>query len=106
MLARPADKGRRSKLRQAGSLSYNVHLNMKTPRFLLRGFRRPAEVASLALGKLEREVLERTWERREVSVRDIFLAFEERIATRRRVEAATLCSDTVSPTPRSSRATT
>ena len=53
---------------------------MKTPRFLLRGFRRPAEVASLALGRLEREVLEQTWERREVSVREIFLAFEERIA--------------------------
>jgi predicted transcriptional regulator len=53
---------------------------MKTPRFLLRGFRRPAEVASLALGKLEREVLEQAWQRDEVSVRDIFLAFEERIA--------------------------
>jgi predicted transcriptional regulator len=53
---------------------------MKTPRFLLRGFRRPSELASLALGKLEREVLEQTWQRGEVSVRDIFLAFEERIA--------------------------
>src|SRR5581483_8341759 len=53
---------------------------MKTPRFLLRGFRRPSEVASLALGKLEREVLEQAWQRREVSVRDIYLAFEERIA--------------------------
>lgn len=53
---------------------------MKTPRFLLRGFRRPAEVASLALGKLEREVLEQTWRRGEVAVRDIYLAFEERIA--------------------------
>jgi predicted transcriptional regulator len=53
---------------------------MKTPRFLLRGFRRPSEVASLALGKLERQVLDETWSRREVSVRDMFLAFEERIA--------------------------
>jgi predicted transcriptional regulator len=53
---------------------------MKTPRFLLRGFRRPAEVASLALGKLEREVLEQAWQRDEVSVRDIFLAFDESIA--------------------------
>lgn len=58
----------------------NGRLAMKTPRFLLRGFRRPAEVASLALGKLEREVLEQAWQRDEVSVRDIFLAFEERIA--------------------------
>src|SRR5258708_6052465 len=53
---------------------------MKAPRFLLRGFRRPSEVASLALGKLERQVLEETWQRGEVSVRDIYLAFEERIA--------------------------
>ncbi len=53
---------------------------MKTPRFLLRGFRRPAEVASLALGRLEREVLEQTWDRGEVSVRDIYLGFGERIA--------------------------
>jgi predicted transcriptional regulator len=36
---------------------------MNTPRFLLRGFRRPREVASVALGKL-----------------DVFRAFDERIA--------------------------
>jgi predicted transcriptional regulator len=53
---------------------------MKTPRFLLRGFRRPSEVASLALGKLERQVLNETWDRTEVSVRDIYIAFEETIA--------------------------
>ena len=53
---------------------------MRPPRFLLRGFRRPNEVASLALGKLERAVLDQAWQRREVSVRDIYLAFEERIA--------------------------
>src|SRR6478672_13789915 len=53
---------------------------MRQPRFLLRGFRRPSEVASLALGKLERAVLDETWQRREVSVRDIYLAFEERVA--------------------------
>lgn len=53
---------------------------MDTPRFLLRGFRRPREVASLALGKLERQVLEQTWQRGEVSVRDIYLAFDEKIA--------------------------
>jgi predicted transcriptional regulator len=53
---------------------------MRPPRFLLRGFRRPNEVASLALGKLERAVLNETWNRREVSVREVYLAFEERIA--------------------------
>ena len=53
---------------------------MKSPRFLLRGFRRPSEVASLALGKLERQVLDQTWQHNEVSVRDVYIAFEERIA--------------------------
>src|SRR5437667_8935838 len=53
---------------------------MKAPRFLLRGFRRPSEVASLALGKLERQVLDQAWQLGEVSVRDIYLAFDEKIA--------------------------
>jgi predicted transcriptional regulator len=53
---------------------------MNTPRFLLRGFRRPSEVASLALGKLERQVLDQAWQRGEVSVRDVYVAFEERVA--------------------------
>jgi len=53
---------------------------MKSPRFLLRGFRRPSEVASLALGKLERQVLDETWRRGEVSVREVFVSFEERVA--------------------------
>ncbi len=53
---------------------------MKAPRFLLRGFRRPSEVASLALGKLERQVLDQTWRRGEVSVRDIYVAFDEQMA--------------------------
>ena len=37
-------------------------------------------MASLALGKLERQVLEQVWQRGEVSVRDVYVAFEERIA--------------------------
>ena len=53
---------------------------MKTARFLLRGFRRPREVATLALGKLERQVLEEIWRSEEVSVREVFVAFEERVA--------------------------
>ena len=53
---------------------------MKTPRFLLRGFRRPSEVASLALGKLERQVLDEAWRRGELSVRDVFVAFDEKVA--------------------------
>jgi len=53
---------------------------MKTTRFLLRGFRRPREIACFALGKLERQVLEEAWRLGEVSVRDIYRAFDERIA--------------------------
>ena len=53
---------------------------MKTSRFLLRGFRRPREIACFALGKLERQVMEETWRLGEVSVRDIHRTFEERIA--------------------------
>ncbi len=53
---------------------------MPSPKFTLRGFKRPREVASEALGKLERQVLSETWKRREVSVRDIYLAFGEGVA--------------------------
>jgi predicted transcriptional regulator len=53
---------------------------MKTAKFLLRGFRRPREVASAALGRLERQVLEETWRRGETSVRDVFSAFDEQVA--------------------------
>ena len=54
--------------------------DMKTTGFLLRGFRRPREIACFALGKLERQVLEETWRIGEVSVRDIYRAFDERVA--------------------------
>jgi predicted transcriptional regulator len=58
----------------------NNACHMKTPRFLLRGFRRPREVVSVALGRLERQVLDETWRRDETSVRDVFIAFDERVA--------------------------
>lgn len=54
--------------------------HMKTSRFLLRGFKRPRDVASESLGKLEQDVLNEIWQRDEVSVRDVYLAFDERIA--------------------------
>jgi len=54
--------------------------DMKTSGFLLRGFRRPREIACFALGKLERQVLEETWRLGELSVRDIHRAFTERVA--------------------------
>src|SRR5262245_38411658 len=53
---------------------------MKAPKFLLRGFRRPREVVTLTLGKLERRVLNEVWTRGEVSVRDIYVVFDEKIA--------------------------
>jgi predicted transcriptional regulator len=53
---------------------------MTTSRFLLRGFKRPRDVASESLGKLEQNVLKEVWRRDEVSVRDIYLAFDEKIA--------------------------
>ena len=53
---------------------------MKVPGFTLRGFRRPREIAKLALGKLEREVMDEAWRRGQVSVREVHRAFDERIA--------------------------
>ena len=54
--------------------------SMKNSRFVLRGFRTPREIACIALGKLERQVLEEIWRLGEVSVRDIYRIFEEKIA--------------------------
>ncbi|MFY9622272.1 MAG: BlaI/MecI/CopY family transcriptional regulator [Pyrinomonadaceae bacterium] len=53
---------------------------MKSPRFLLRGFRRPSEMALAALGPLERQILDETWQRGEVSVRDVCVAFGDQVA--------------------------
>ncbi len=53
---------------------------MKTSRFLLRGFKRPHDVASQGLGPLERDVLNQVWQRNEVSVRDVYLAFDKAVA--------------------------
>ena len=53
---------------------------MKIPVFTLRGFKRPREVVGAALGKLERQVMNVSWQRGEISVRDVFLDFEKRIA--------------------------
>lgn len=54
--------------------------SMKAPGFTLRGFRRPREVVRLALGKLEREVMEEVWQRSEVNVREVQAAFGQRLA--------------------------
>jgi len=53
---------------------------MKVPHFTLFGFRRPREVVGLALGKLEKTVLEEAWRRGRVSASDIYRAFGGRTA--------------------------
>ena len=54
---------------------------MKTSRFLLRGFRRPREIACFALGKLRAAgAPKKPGELGEVSVRDIYRDFDERVA--------------------------
>jgi predicted transcriptional regulator len=53
---------------------------MKLPLFTLRGCKRPRDVAGLELGRLERQVMDIAWQRSEISVRDIFRAFEGRTA--------------------------
>ena len=53
---------------------------MKIPGFTLRGFRRPHEIAKFALGKLERQVMDEAWRRGVVSVREVYMAFDERMA--------------------------
>jgi predicted transcriptional regulator len=67
-------------LRLTEAARYLILARMKIPSFTLRGFRRPSEAVYPSLGKLEREVLEETWRRGETSVRDLFLAYEERLA--------------------------
>ncbi|MDT5294203.1 MAG: hypothetical protein QOJ76_1083 [Acidobacteriota bacterium] len=53
---------------------------MKVPYFTLFGFRRPREVVGSTLGKLERAVMEAAWERKRLSVGDLYRAFGERTA--------------------------
>ena len=53
---------------------------MRTPQFTIFGFRRPREVVCQTLGPLEREVLEETWRRGEVSVSEVHQSFGERVA--------------------------
>jgi predicted transcriptional regulator len=52
---------------------------MKT-KFLLRGFSRPREAIIASFGKLEREIMEAVWQCEKVSVRQVCLALDDRIA--------------------------
>lgn len=61
---------------------------MKLTLFNLRGSKKPGETLTSELGPLERDVMEIVWRRyetgsadsKEVSVRDVHLAFQERLA--------------------------
>jgi predicted transcriptional regulator len=53
---------------------------VKIPLFMIRGFKRPSDVFGSAFGKLEREVMEIAWQRSEVSVRDAYRMYDERVA--------------------------
>lgn len=53
---------------------------MNIPGFTLLGFKRPREVVCQTLGKLERRVMDETWRRGEVSVREVCQSFDEQVA--------------------------
>ena len=53
---------------------------MKISKFFLRGFSRPSDALVSSLGKLERATLEEVWRQKEVNVRQVSTAFEDRIA--------------------------
>src|ERR1700710_2189733 len=53
---------------------------MKMPKFMLRGFSRPREAIIASLGSLERKTMDEVWKQREVSVRQVEMAFGERVA--------------------------
>jgi len=65
-------------------LHWKILTRMKFPLFKLRGFKRPGEVITPELGPLEREVMEMVWGRQETggeaSVREVYLAFNQRLA--------------------------
>lgn len=53
---------------------------MKLPKFLLRrGFSRPSEAVIATLGRLERDVMKEIWRNREMSVRQVTAAFDDRV---------------------------
>ena len=47
---------------------------------MLRGFSRPSEAIIGSLGSLERATMSEVWKQKEVSVRQVTTAFEERVA--------------------------
>ena len=53
---------------------------MKTPKFLIRGFRSPQEAVATSLGNLERDTLNAVWRLTEASVRQVAESFNDKFA--------------------------
>jgi predicted transcriptional regulator len=53
---------------------------MRKHRFLLWGFKPPSDLVQAGLGSLEQQVIDIVWGAREVTVRDVYLTLEEKIA--------------------------
>lgn len=53
---------------------------MPEAKFKIKGFRSPREAVIASLGTLERSTLEEVWRQKEVNVRDVVRAFDDRFA--------------------------
>lgn len=53
---------------------------MSIHKFKIKGFRSPREAVIASLGALERSTLEEVWRQKEVNVRDVVRAFDDRFA--------------------------
>ncbi len=53
---------------------------MPLSKFKIKGFRSPREAVIASLGTLERSTLEEVWRQKEVNVRDVVRAFNDRFA--------------------------
>ncbi len=53
---------------------------MPLSKFKIKGFRSPREAVIASLGTLERRTLEEVWRQKEVNVRDVVRAFDDRFA--------------------------
>ena len=53
---------------------------MKSPKFMIRGFKEPRDAVLLSLGPLERRVLDSAWKLKRANVRDVVEALDHEFA--------------------------
>jgi predicted transcriptional regulator len=53
---------------------------MKSPKFMIRGFKEPRDAVLLSLGPLERRVLDSAWKLKKANVRDVVEALDHEFA--------------------------